>query len=245
MVSGHEFWERRLKELDAGAESRSPIEREWLQKSLSGALPSQKLAIMEREAISSLESLSKSQSNVRQPGVKGVDPGWFIIRVDSEKTQTMPLVTDLAAGLLFKHKHLQIGRPAADLDVSLVNGESWSLAQQRGKTVIIQFSFKGCGPCAAMYPDLKALKNAFPDSLSILSIMADEDQSDTVEAVKSGKLTWNVCWDGSRGPIATQWGVAGFPTVYVVGPNGKIAGNNLYGDSLKSKIDELAKSNPR
>ncbi|MBD3672655.1 MAG: redoxin domain-containing protein [Planctomycetaceae bacterium] len=241
LVGAHEYWERRLKELDDGDKLRYSNEREYLQTSLSGGFSSQKLANMEREAISSLESLTKSSSNVRQPAVKAVDDKWLVIRVAPEKTQSMPLVTDLATGLLFEQKHLKLGRPAPDLEVSLVNGELWSLAQQRGRTVIIQFSFKGCGPCEEMYPDLKTLQEKFPDSLSILSIMADEEKSDTTEAVHSGKLTWNVCWDGYRGPIATKWAVNGFPTVYVVGPNGKIAGRGLRGEALKSKVAQLTK----
>lgn len=239
LVNAHEYWERRLKELDAGAKLRYSSERDYLQKSLSQALPRPKLAQMEREAISSLVSLSKSSSDVRQPAVRGVDDQWMIIRVDSEKTQSMPLVTNLAAGLLFEQKHLKLGRPAPELEVSLVDGERWSLSQQQGRTVIIQFSFKGCGPCEAMYPDMKALKAKFPDTLSILSIMSDKEKSDTTDAVQSGKLTWNVCWDGYRGPIATKWAVKAFPTVYIIGPDGKIAGHGLSGDSLRSKVDEL------
>ena len=241
-VNARDFWKRRLRELDQGSQSRYPKEREFLQVSLSGALSPDKLERLEREALLCLESVSQSQSAVRQPGIATVDEKYFIIRVDAAKTQTMPLVTELASGLLFRHKHLQIGRPAPSLDITLVSGEHWSLAQQRGKTVVIQFSFKGCGPCEAMYPDLRLLRETYPDSVAILSIMADEEKSQTVEAIESGKLTWSICWDGHRGAIATQWAVKGFPSVYVVGPDGTIAAYGLRGDSLKSKIAKLVTS---
>ncbi len=153
----------------------------------------------------------------------------------------MPLVKELAAGLLFKEQHLREGKPAPDLKLQLVSGEDWSLADQRGKTVIIQFSFKGCGPCEAMYPDLRELAAAHKEKLAILSIMVDEKKADTTDAVNSGKLAWNVHWDGDRGPIATQWAVPSFPTVYVIGPDGRIVSNGLRGNQLKAKIAELTR----
>jgi len=197
-LHAREHWERRLKELDGGDELRFPNERSYYETSLEHALPAAELGVMERGAVASLEALSKSRANVRQPGVRGVDKDWMIIRVDAGKTPSMPLVSELAAGLLFKHNHLSIGKPAPELEVSLVNGQRWSLAQQRGKAVIIQFSFKGCGPCEAMYPELRELQASFPDSLSILSIMADGERDITEAAVESGKLTWDVCWDSER-----------------------------------------------
>jgi hypothetical protein len=241
----HEFWKRRLRELDGGDQLRSPNEREDLEASLLEALPSKKLSAMEQEAIAILEDLAQSESAVQQPGVTKVDEDWFILRNDSQKTKSMPLVSMLADGLLFKQKYLQIGRQSPALEIRLVDGERWSLAQQRGKTVIIQFSHKACGPCVAMYPNLKVLANAHPESLSILSIMADESKSDTLETIESGKVDWSVCWDGWRGPIATRWGAKSFPTVYVVGTDGRIAGYGLRGDSLKSKIVELATIRPK
>jgi hypothetical protein len=71
--------------------------------------------------------------------------------------------------------------------------------------------------------------------------MADENREDTDEAVSEGKLTWNVHWDGDRGPVATRWGVLGFPTVYVIDPKGQIASVRLRREELPKKVAELLK----
>lgn len=237
----HENWERWSQELAAGREPRFFKEKEKLAKKQAKALPPQKLSALEREALEILLSFKTSKSDVRQPGIKGVDEHWHLIYFDPDKTKTMPLVKELAAGLLFKEQHLREGKPAPDLKLQLVSGEDWSLADQRGKTVIIQFSFKGCGPCEAMYPDLRELAAAHKEKLAILSIMVDEKKADTTDAVNSGKLAWNVHWDGDRGPIATQWAVPSFPTVYVIGPDGRIVSNGLRGNQLKAIIAELTR----
>lgn len=239
----HKSWERRLKELQEGATPYYPDEKESLLSRSASAISEEKLDKLEREAIQILERLSTSNSQMRQPAVTNIDDDWHIIEFDSGKTKSMPLLKEMAAGLLFKERHLTESKPAPDLKLELVTGKTWSLADQRGKTVIIQFSFKGCGPCEAMYPDLRELKAKYKEKLVLLSIMADEKRQDILDAVSSGKLTWNVYWDDYRGPIATKWGVKGFPTVYVVRPDGRIADRNIYlrVEKLKVKIAELTR----
>jgi len=115
------------------------------------------------------------------------------------------------------------------------------LSAQKGKVVIIQFCFKGCGPCEAMYPDLREIQKEYGQKISILSITADEKQDETEEAVKVGELTWDVHWDGFRGPIATRWAVSYHPTVYVLDSKGVVASKDLRGKQLKQKVAELVK----
>ncbi|QDT28385.1 Thiol-disulfide oxidoreductase ResA [Gimesia panareensis] len=236
-----QYWESRLKELQEGQATYYPGEKESLLNWQALAKSEKKLDQLEREALQTLETLSTTSSKMRQPAVTHIDDDWHIIVFDPEQTKTKPTLKAMAAGLLFKERHLQEGQPAPDLKLKLVSGKDWSLAEQRGKAVIIQFSFKGCGPCEAMYPDLHELKAKYKDKLVILGIMADEERKDTLDAVASGKLTWNVHWDNYRGPIATKWAVRGFPTVYIIGPDGRIAAKQLRGEKLKAKIAELTR----
>lgn len=232
-------WESRLQELQEGQDAYYPREKESLLHWMSKARSAEKLDQLEQEALQTLETLSSTSSKMRQPAVTNIDDDWHIIVFDPEQTKTKPTLKAMAAGLLFKERHLQEDQPAPDLKLKLVSGKDWSLAGQRGKAVIIQFSFKGCGPCEAMYPDLRELKAKYQDRLAILNIMADKERKDTLDAFTSGKLPWNVYWDNYRGPIATRWAVTGFPTVYIIGPDGNIAAKHLRGEELKAKIAEL------
>ncbi|RPH81175.1 MAG: TlpA family protein disulfide reductase, partial [Planctomycetaceae bacterium] len=212
MRDAREFAERRLTELQNGLTPRFPNEHRFVAKWLSSsAVPSDKIATLEREALGSLDSLCASDCDLRQPAVAAIDDDWYIVRVDLPKSKSMPLVKDLAAGLLFKERHLRVGKPAPDLRLRLVSGHEWSLAEQCGKVVVIQFSFKGCGPCEEMYPDLRAVAAEYDKKVSILSVMADQNCKDTIDAVETGKLSWNVYWDGFRGALATKWAVQAFP----------------------------------
>jgi thiol-disulfide isomerase/thioredoxin len=241
-LNGRERTEDRLQELRDGAATRFPTEQQFLARALEIYASMPQMQSWESEALDLLREIAQSGHDLRQPSVKGLDQRWNLIRIDDEATQTMPRLSELAEGVLFKELHLRVGKPAPDLDLTLVNDQTWSLQAERGKVVIIMFSFKGCGPCEAMYPDLRELQEASADSLSILSIMADENRQDTLDAVAEGKLTWNVHWDGRRGPLATRWAVRGFPEIYVIDRSGEVAGYELRGQELRDKVAQLAKN---
>jgi thiol-disulfide isomerase/thioredoxin len=234
-----EYTERRLQELRGGEALRYPQEKEMLERTLEIYATMPQMQSWQSEALDLLREVANSGRDIRLPAVKARDPRWYLIQIDDQPKQSPPRLSEIAEGVLFKELHLRVGKPAPELDVTLVNENSWSLASQRGKVVIIMFSFKGCGPCEAMYPDLRDLQKSHPDSLSILSIMADENRQDTLDAVAEGKLTWNVHWDGGRGPLTTRWAVTGFPEIYVIDRSGEVAGYELRGQELRDKVAQL------
>lgn len=235
------YIEKRLEVLQGGEKEFWPKEASGLELRLSALLPREKITELDQEANELLTAISKSDAAYKQPAVKGVDERWLILKVDDEETKARPNLRELASGVLFKENHLRPGKPAPELDLELTTGKKWSLADQKGKCVIIQFSFKGCGPCEAMYPDLRDLAKEHGDKLSVVSIMADQTREETVEAVESGKITWGAHFDGHRGPLCTKWAVKGFPTVYVVDRDGKMVEDVGRGDRMKTKIAELCK----
>jgi len=234
-----EYAEQRIQQLANGASEKYPNEMQYLERRLKNVPSSAQMRVWEGVAGTVLREIADSKVQLRQPAVKQLDPNWHMVQFDPERTKTMPLLSEVAAGLLFKESHLRIGKPAPDLKVALVSGQDWSLTAQKGKVVIIQFSFKGCGPCEAMYPVLRDIQQAQGKQVSILSIMHDENRADTDNAVSEGKLTWNVYWDGFRGPVSTHWAVRGFPTIYVFDRNGLMAGEDLRGQDLKDKVGQL------
>lgn len=226
------------KELDAIAKRESLPSPEEKRRLLEYAsrLPRDRIRELEGEAINMLSSVAHSESDCRQPAVARGEGSVHILRLDRKNAESMPWIRALAAGMLFVENHLRVGKQAPELKVRLINQEEWSLHDQLGRTVVIQFSFKGCGPCEAMYPELRDLANQYGDKLSVLSIMADANPDVTAKAVEDGKITWNVTWDGDAGPIATLWAVQAFPTVFVIAPDGSVAATDLSGGALRDMV---------
>lgn len=116
-----------------------------------------------------------------------------------------------------------IGRTPPDFAALDVNGTPRRLHDYRGKVLVLMFSFKGCGPCEAMYPHLRELLTKYsPDEFAILGIMRDEEIEPVQEAVKDGTMTWPCIHDGPNGPIISRWNVTGFPGIYVLDREGVI-----------------------
>lgn len=60
------------------------------------------------------------------------------------------------------------------------------------------------------------------------------------QAIESGEITWPCWWEGGKEwPIATRWGVRGFPTVYVLDGSGVIRYKDVRGDELTEAVSFL------
>lgn len=232
-----------LKQVDAKELLPEPGEREAHEEILSLLVPSGRLADLRTEARAIAQSLIESKSTAQQFAVNGVDPHQFLISVDREKTSKgVPDLTSMAAGLLFKDTHLQVGKPAPELNVKLIGGAEFSLADQRGKVVIVTFGYNGCAPCEAMYGEFRELTQKYGDGLSIMMIMRDPSDYEAKRHLANGNITWKVTLDVFPGPLTMGWGVRGFPATYVYDREGKLAGDGLRGLALKEKVKELVAS---
>jgi peroxiredoxin len=231
--------EQRVNARVAGEEPRLPQETELIRDDLSSLPSAVDIASGIDEANAILEELAASGELYQMPVIRTVDPTGRIARVDVERSKSGNYLSEMASALLFKEQHLRVGQQAPDLEINLVDGALWTLASQRSRVVIIQFSFTGCGACETMYPNLRELHEAYSEKLSIVSIMRDGTPAPSIKAVEAGKLTWNVACDGSPGQIASRWAVDSFPTLYVIDQAGRIAFANSGDEELKAKVSEL------
>src|SRR4029079_10972301 len=72
--------------------------------------------------------------------------------------------------------------PVSDFTVTGLDGRSISLADLRGKVVLVNFWATWCPPCRAEIPDLIKLQNKYRDKLVVLGISEDEIPVDEVKA---------------------------------------------------------------
>jgi peroxiredoxin len=152
----------------------------------------------------------------------------------------------LAEGLEFTINHLIVGREAPEIDQPDAFGKPLKLSDYRGKVVVIMFSFKGCGPCEAMYPGNRKLLEKYQDQpFAFLGIMGDDEVKTIKEAVEEKKITWPVWWNGGhRGPLSTKWNVSGWPEIYVIDHHGIIRYRELTSKMLESAVEKLMKELP-
>jgi len=103
-----------------------------------------------------------------------------------------------------------------------LNGKPVSLAEAKGKIVLLNFWATWCGPCRAEIPDLVDLQKRYADKLEIIALATDEDDPDEVRrfVLQSG-INYRVAMS-SDAVRRDYGGIAALPTSFVIDPEGRI-----------------------
>lgn len=138
----------------------------------------------------------------------------------------------------------EIGETAPTIEGILVSGAPFTLAELRGKYVLVDFWGSWCGPCRKEFPALRKLYSQYTDKdfkdgdgFEIVSIALEKSAHKTVDIINSENLSWPYhIIDVSRivllSKYAQLYGVQEVPTKYLINPNGKIMGTNLSFDEM-------------
>ncbi len=100
---------------------------------------------------------------------------------------------------------------------------SESLAQFRGKVVVLNVFASWCQPCLAEAPILEREQRAIAkDNATILGVTYQDNTSDSESFVHQQHITYPVIRDVS-GNFVRAFGVSGVPETFVINRQGKIA----------------------
>ena len=94
-----------------------------------------------------------------------------------------------------------------------------------------------------MYPHERSLVKQLADQpFALIGVNSDRDLDQIREVVKEKNITWRSFWNGPQGtggPISTEWGVTGWPTIYVLDADGRIRYKNVRGKEMDDAITTL------
>jgi len=111
---------------------------------------------------------------------------------------------------------------APDFKLTNLDGKPLTLADARGKVILLNFWATWCGPCRAEIPDLIDLQNRYKDKLQILGLVVDDDDEDVVKNfVEKFGINYPVAIAGDA--VRVQYGgIAALPTSFVLDAEGRI-----------------------
>ncbi len=134
---------------------------------------------------------------------------------------------------------LVVGTTFPDFDEKDVAGKPLSIANYKGKVVLIDFWATWCGPCVAELPNvLKAYEKHHADGFEIIGISLDKDKAKLESFTKEKNMPWQQFFDGLfwNNKLSTKYGVNSIPATYLLDGEGKIIGKNLRGEALEAAV---------
>ena len=150
---------------------------------------------------------------------------------------------ELAKRELFDLIHLQVGKEAPDIVGKDLDGIEFRLSDYRGKVILLDFWGHWCPPCRAMYPHEREVVRKLADKPFVLIGVNSDRNLETARGAVSGEnLSWRHFWNGPKGtngPIANQWNVEGWPSVYLIDAQGVIRHKEVLGDEIDRGLEQL------
>lgn len=125
---------------------------------------------------------------------------------------------DVAAATLTKWTG---GRLPA-LKLADADGREQGTADWRGKTVVVNFWATWCEPCREEMPSLDRLRKRLSSMpFEVIAVNVGEAPERVARFTRDTPVSFPILYDRDSS-TAKRWKVRGYPTSYVIGPDGRI-----------------------
>jgi thiol-disulfide isomerase/thioredoxin len=139
-------------------------------------------------------------------------------------------------------RNVPVGKPAPEIAGEDIEGRSFKLSDYRGKVVYLSFWADWCGACRGIFPLERSLVERMRGKpFALLGVNGDSNREKLREVVKRDHITWRSWFDGggdanTPGPIARQFNVHAWPTIYLIDHDGVIR-RKLLGDPASKRFN--------
>ena len=152
-----------------------------------------------------------------------------------------PQLRDVGQRFAGSVRRLKLVGQGMDVKGTDFAGEKFTLASLKGKVVLIDFWATWCGPCLGEIPNMRRMYEAYHDKgFEIVGLSVDEDRQALDSFLEKEKLPWIILHDEmGKNPALIEYGVMGYPTMFLMGADGKVVSTHARGPELVRLLEKL------
>jgi peroxiredoxin len=132
-------------------------------------------------------------------------------------------------------------REQADFTLTELSGKTWTLKEQRGKVVVLNFWATWCPPCRKEMPDLETLYRQFKDQGLVILAISDEDAGKVAPFIAQQKVTYPILLDPGR-KVNDLFQIEGIPKTFVYDRKGKLVAQSIDMRTRRQFLEMLAQA---
>ena len=155
------------------------------------------------------------------------------------KKQLLVLLVALATSLSSSAQmnNVSVGQDAPNFTVTDIHGQTHTLSNYIGKYVVIDFFAYWCGPCQAVSPIVNSFYKKYGCNAYDVIVLALEGdgtlaQTENYENLYGGDANFPTPTvsglDGGGSAVHDTYGPAAYPTLILIGPDGKIKNADIW-----------------
>lgn len=125
----------------------------------------------------------------------------------------------------FSYMPLKEGDTAPDFTASLADDSEFTLSEQKGKVVLLNFWATWCGPCVREMPAFEKLHGEYGEDIAILAVNSMEAEDIVDSFIGENGYTFPIAYD-TEGTVGAMYPTQGIPYTLVIDADGII--RNIY-----------------
>ena len=116
----------------------------------------------------------------------------------------------------------EAGYKAPDFETTLLSGAAFTLSEQTGKTVVLNFWATWCGYCVMEMPYFEELAGEYGESVRFIGVNTGESENKIKDFIEKKGFTFDIIAD-TDGTISQRYPTDAIPLTVIISPDGTIA----------------------